>query len=603
MASLLVAQKISKTLSGKALFSDLTVTLAENERVAILGANGSGKSTLLRMLATEDKPDDGAITSRRDLHVAYVPQQDIFENDSTVFSVMDQAIAKNDRERSAKISKYLGRFGFSDRSLEVARLSGGWKKRLALARGFAQEPDLLLLDEPTNHLDIAGIEWLEDQIRGLPCAVAFVSHDRYFVEALASRVIELDRRYPNGTISSDGAYADFLDFRESFLAQLRKNQDTLSNKVRRETAWLRQGAKARTTKSKHRTAEALKMIDELKSMRLDSRAAKVEFAASGKRSKELLKAEAVSKSLGGNCLFNNFSVVLSPGTCLGVAGDNGSGKSTLLNVLIGNLKPDSGEVLHANGVKISFFDQQRKSLDPTMSLEEALMGDARSIVVNGREYVSSAWARKFLFSPEQLSVSLNRLSGGEQARVLIARLMRNPADILVLDEPTNDLDIPTLEVLEDSLEEFPGAIILVTHDRFLLDRVSTSIAGLLGDGRIELFASYLQWEIAKESREDKNAKKPALLKSNSSDSASGSFNPLANKGGQLTHAERIELGKIPEKIEKAEKQVANIEDKIAEPENASNPDKLAKLCADLSEAQKKVEGLYTRWAELEENKS
>lgn len=594
--SLLVAQKICKSISGKALFEDLTISIAEGERVGILGANGSGKSTLLRMLASEDHPDEGAVTSRRDLRVSYIPQDDIFKEGATISSVMEEAFSREDRERASKISRYLGRFGFTDRSIEVRQLSGGWRKRLALARGIAKEAELLLLDEPTNHLDIAGIEWLEELLRELPCAIAFVSHDRYFIEALASRVIEIDRRYPNGTISNTGGYADFLDYREDFLAQLRKNKETLDNKVRREVAWLRQGAKARTTKSKHRTAEALSMISQLQSMRLDSRAATVEFAASGKRSKELLKAEDISKSLGGNCLFRDFSVVLSPGVCLGIAGDNGSGKSTLLNILIGNLEPDTGSVLPANNVRISFFDQARKNLDPNLSLEESLMGDARSIVVGGREYVSSAWARKFLFSVDQLSVPVGRLSGGEQARVLIARMMRDPADILVLDEPTNDLDIPTLEVLEESLEEFPGAIILVTHDRFLLDRVSTSIAGILGDGKIEIFASYLQWEIAKEERGPKQDKKAQAkgdgAKLSHSSSATGS-------GAKLIHAERIELGKIPDKIERAERQIATIEDKLADPLSASNAEKLTQLCADLADAQKKVEELYVRWGELE----
>ena len=583
MSALLVAQKISKTIAGKDLFSQLTISVEEKERLAILGANGSGKSTLLRMLASEDRPDDGAITTRRDLKVAYVPQQDLFGASDTIGSVMDNSIPDSEADKAARISQYLGRFGFTDRSITVNELSGGWKKRLALARGFAQEPDILLLDEPTNHLDIAAIEWLEEIIKELPCAIVFVSHDRYFIESLATRVIELDRRYPNGTISNSGGYADFLDYRDGFLAQLRKTQDTLSNKVRREVAWLRQGAKARTTKSKHRTAEALKMIDELKSMQLISRSASVGFISAGKRSKELLKAEHVSKSLGGRELFRDFSVTLSPGHCLGVAGDNGSGKSTLLNILIGRLKPDKGTVTHANNVQIAFFDQARKSLDPQMPLEKALMGDAKSIVVSGKEYVSSAWAKKFLFSVDQLSTPVARLSGGEQARVLIAQMIKNPADILVLDEPTNDLDIPTLEVLEDSLEEFPGAIILVTHDRFLLDKVSTSIAGILGKGKIELFASYLQWEIAKESSSDNQSK---TLVHNISE-------------GGLSAAEKSELSKIQTKIEKAEKQLASIQDKLALPENASDADKLSKLWEELSGAQSKVDELYNRWSELE----
>lgn len=592
MPALCVAQKISKSVSGKPLFDQLTISVEENERLAILGANGSGKSTLLRILSGLDHADDGSLTGKRDLRVAYVAQQDVFADAATIRSTLESVLDPSDPAREAKISRYLGKFGFSDPGQSAAELSGGWKKRLALARGFIQEADLLLLDEPTNHLDISGIEWLEEQLQELRCSIVFVSHDRYFIETLASRVIELDRRYPNGSISSSGTYSDFLSYRQDFLAQLQKAQNSLANKVRREVEWLRQGAKARTTKSKHRTAEALKLIDQLQGMRLESNKVNFDFLTTGKRSKELLKAETISKAFGGRKLFENFSVILSPGSRLGVAGDNGSGKSTLLNVLIGNLKSDSGRVLRANNLRISFFDQARKSLNPEMSLQEALIGDAKSIVVNGREYAAPAWAMKFLFSPHQLSVPVGKLSGGEQARVLVARIMRDPADILVLDEPTNDLDIATLEVIEESLEEFPGAIIVVTHDRFLLDRISTQIAGLLGNGRIELFSSYLQWEIAKE-QSDKRVSRPTSSEASVGSRAKGV------PSGKMTYAERLELGKLPEKIEKAEARIAKLQEEVVNPEIAADAEKLKKICIELDEAQERVNQLMSRWEELE----
>jgi ATP-binding cassette subfamily F protein uup len=585
MSALIIAQNISRSIAGKPLFRSLNIGVEERERIAILGANGSGKSTLLKMFAKLDSPDDGNIIARRDLKVAYVAQQDSFEEGATIESVLTSVLDYNDTNFKAKLSKYIGKFEFADRNQKVDSLSGGWKKRLALARGCIQEADLVLLDEPTNHLDIASIEWLEDFISELPTTIVFVSHDRFFIESLATRVLELDKRYPEGVISNKGGYADFLDYRESYFSQLQKNYDVLNNKVRREVAWLRQGAKARTTKSKHRTAEALSIISELSKINLQSQNSQFEFSAANKRSKELLKLEAVSKSLGGRELFRDFSVVVSPGTRLGIAGDNGSGKSTLLNILTGKLAADRGDVTISKNTQISFFEQSRESLNPQMSLEEALMGDARSIVVAGREYVSSAWAKKFLFSVDQLSTHVGKLSGGEQARVMIARIIRSPADVLVLDEPTNDLDIQTLEVLEQSLSEFPGAVILVTHDRFLLDRVSTAIAGIMGDGRIELFASYLQWEIAKEAAaKEKTLNQKAGLQSNSK---------------ILSASDRQELTKLPDKIEKAEKQVASLEDKIAQIDANLNLDLFNKVCLELANAQKKVEDLYQRWGELE----
>jgi ATP-binding cassette subfamily F protein uup len=594
--SLVSLQQVTKLVSGRSLFESITFVLGEGERLALIGPNGAGKSTLLKIVAGLIEPDEGLVTTRRGLSVAYVPQQEEFAAGLTIRQVLEQATSDLDfGEREGRIARTLGISGFVDGDIPVERLSGGWRKRVAIARGLVREPELLLLDEPTNHLDIDGIEWLEELLQSLRCSVAFISHDRYFLESSAKRVIELDRRYPGGFLSVNGNYSEFISRRAEYYAQRQQQQESLANKVRREVEWLRQGAKARTTKSKHRTDEANRLITELKSIDLATRKPRLEFLAGAKKSKELLKAEDLRFSRGDRTLGSNLSFLLSPGARLGIVGPNGSGKSSLIKIILGEIPPDGGQVLRASNLRIAVFDQARTSLNPEQSLEEALIGDAKSFVWNGVEYTAVAWGKRFLFKPEQMTLPIKKLSGGEQARVLISRLMRTPADILILDEPTNDLDIATLEVLEESIDEFPGAVVLVTHDRYLLDRVATQVVGLSGDGISEVFASYLQWEMAREARtpQEKESAKRAPQSSDTS--------PLKRSG--LSFTEQHELSGMEKKIEKAEKRQAEIEASLNDPACAADVTKLSQLCDELSAAQGEVERLYARWGELEKKRT
>src|SRR5881397_3498204 len=511
---LLSCEAVSMAHGSRSLFDDLSFGLFEGDQAGLVGPNGSGKSTLLKILAGDTAPDRGSRSLRGGLRVGYVPQDPVFSAGRTVEDVLTAAVSRVDEEdRPGRVAQALGRAGFANGRAEVDTLSGGWKKRLAIARELAAAPDILLMDEPTNHLDVEGILWLEDVLTERARAFLVVSHDRYFLEHVATRMLELNRVYPDGLFEADGRYSEFLARRDEFLRGQAAYQDARANTVRREIEWLRRGAKARATKAKGRIKEAGRLIEELEDGRARgvTAAAGIDFTSSQRRTRRLLVARGLTKSLGGRRLVSDIDLVITPGTRVGLIGPNGSGKTTLLNLLAGTLAPDAGEIDRADDLRIVRFAQERGGLDPDQSLRRALAPEGDAVTWQGRSVHVASWAKRFLFRPEQLEVPVGRLSGGEQARILIASLMREPADVLIVDEPTNDLDIPTLEVLEDSLAEFDGALVLVTHDRFMLERVSTTILALAGLGGATTFADYSQWEAARASTAPtprKTAEKP-----------------------------------------------------------------------------------------------
>ena len=577
----------------RSLFEGLSFGLFEGDQVGLVGPNGAGKSTLLRILAGIESPDRGQRSLRTGVRVGYVPQDPVFPPRGTVEDVLTAALATMDEyERQGRIAQVLGRAGFADGRAEVAALSGGWLKRLAIARELAGEPDVLLMDEPTNHLDVEGILWLEGLLGSRARACLVVSHDRYFLEHVATRMLEVNRIYPSGLFETDGRYSDFLTRRDEFLRGQAAYEESLANIVRREIEWLRRGAKARSTKAKGRIKEADRLIEELGDARARAatRSADIDFTASGRRSRRLLVARGLAKSLGGRALVQGLDLIITPGTRVGLMGPNGSGKTTLLNVLAGALVPDAGTIERADGLRIVRFEQQRPGLDLDQSLRRALAPEGDTVTFQGRTLHVAAWAKRFLFPAEQLEVSVGRLSGGEQARIHIARLMQQPADLLILDEPTNDLDIPTLDVLEESLTTFEGGLVLVTHDRFMLDRVATGIVALDGRGGAETFADYAQWEAA---RRTGSSKTPLTLPS-----PQRGEGEKAKPRRKLGYLEQRELDTMEATILEAETAWEACQRAAEDPAIASDPAALQARYAALEAARAEVDRLYARWAEL-----
>jgi ATP-binding cassette subfamily F protein uup len=595
---LLSVQGLAKAFGAAPLFEDVAFGVFEGDHVGLIGPNGSGKSTLLRVLAGLEEPSAGTRSARKRLRIGYVEQDPTFAPDATVRSVLLGALsgeALDPEQIEARIAVTLGKASFDSDVASVASLSGGWRKRLAIARELVREPELLLLDEPTNHLDVEGILWLEDLLRREPEAFVAVSHDRYFLEAAAARVIELNRAFAEGLLDVRGRYSVFLEKKDELLAGQASYQESLRNRVRGELTWLARKAKARTRKAQARIDEAYRLQDELADLDSRSRTGSVgiDFAGTDRRTKRLLVATDLSKSFGSRAVVAGLDLVLSPGLRLGLLGANGSGKTTLLRLLAGLETPDSGSVARAPNLRVVTFDQHRSRLDPAVSLKRTLAPFGDSVVFEGRSVHVAGWAKRFLFRSEQLDTPVGRLSGGEQARALIARLMLEPADVLFLDEPTNDLDIPTLEVLEESLLEFPGALVLVTHDRYLLDRVSTRILALDGRGGVVPYADYTQWEIAQ--RETIASAPPTAARARPSPSPS----PPRPASRRLSYREQQEWDRMEAAIEAAEQAVSWADSAAADPSIAADHVALSGRLKALADAQAEVERLYARWAELE----
>jgi ATP-binding cassette subfamily F protein uup len=606
MAPILNAQNISKRFGATPLFEALTFQVDEGSRIGLIGPNGAGKSTLLAMLGGEVDTDTGEIAMRKRSTVGYVRQISEYEPGATVRGVLEAAMTRarvGENEREQRLRETLGRAGFADdgadtsirMDAEAATLSGGWRKRLAIAEELVTRPDVLLLDEPTNHLDLEGIEWLEGLLRAASFAYVVVTHDRYFLENVADEVVDLNRIYPEGLMRVKGSYSKFLGEREAWLESHQKAQESLRNRVRTEIEWLRRGPKARATKAKARIDNANALIAQLADSESRSRTATagISFEASQRQTKRLIELDGVGVELGGREILRDVSFGLTNGMKLGLVGPNGSGKTTLLRAMTGDLEVSAGTVRRAASLRIVYFSQMRE-LDTSLTLRRALAPDSDSVIYQDRVVHVASYAARFLFTGEQLNQPVERLSGGERARVLIARLMLEQADVLILDEPTNDLDIPTLEILEEALLEFRGALVLVTHDRYLLDRVTNVVVGLDGRGNAALFADYLQWEdwrAESGSISVQAAQKPARAPGATPSS-------IAKK--KLSYIEQRELDSIVARIDALDAALAAARERVEDPAVATDASALTEALAELDVAQKSHDAAYERWAELTE---
>ena len=616
MAPILNAQSISKQFGAMPLFREISLTVEDGDRIGLIGPNGAGKSTLLAILAGQVTPDEGELAVRKRARAAYVPQDSRFAAGLTIRQVLERALAaahRDESEREGLLRELAGRAGFSDLGVEAAALSGGWRKRLAIVEALVSEPDVMLLDEPTNHLDLAGIEWLEELLTSSSFAAVTVSHDRYFLESTSSQIVELNRIFADGLLRVKGNFSRFLEEKQAYLESQNKQQESLRNRVRTEIEWLRRGPKARATKSKARIDTANAMIDKLKD--IDARTvvstAGIDFDASLRKTKRLVEFKNVAcdvpgaespdhpgEILSGRRLFTGLNFILTAGMKVGLVGPNGSGKTTLLRLLRGKIDAAEGTIRRADALRMVYFSQMRE-LDESLTLRRALAPEGDAVMHQGREVHVASWAARFLFTSEQLNQPVRNLSGGERARVLIAKLMLEPADVLLLDEPTNDLDIPTLEILEENLLDFPGALVLVTHDRYLLNSVSSTVLGLDGLGHTGRFADYAQWEDWIAGREEDERRANSANAASTANSASSSSS--AKK--KLSYLEAREFAAIEKRVEESDARLSAARERVEDPSIATDAAELQEALKELDAAQHENDALYSRWAELTEKSS
>jgi ATP-binding cassette subfamily F protein uup len=600
MPPILNAQGLTKAFGATALFREISFTVSDGDRIGLIGPNGAGKSTLLKVLAGEEDADAGDVAIRKRARVGYVKQESEFATGLTVREVLESALKRanvSEGEHEGRLRETSGRIGFPSLDVEAAKLSGGWRKRLAIAEAVVTHPDVLLLDEPTNHLDLAGISWLEGLLNEANFACVLVSHDRYFLENVATEIVELNRVYADGLLRLKGTYSKFLEGKEAYMEAQSKLQDALKNRVKIEVDWLRRGPKARSTKAKARIDNANDLIGQLKEVnsRVQTATAGIDFSATERQTKRLVELEDVSITLGDRKIVEGLNFLITSGVRVGLVGPNGSGKTTLLRLLTGELEASAGVMKKAPLLKIVYFSQMRE-LDEDVTLRRALAPDSDSVVYQGRVVHVASYATKFLFTSEQLNQPVERLSGGERARVLIAKLMLEPADLLLLDEPTNDLDIATLEILEESLLEYTGALVLVTHDRYMLDRVSTVVLGLDGKGGSERFSDYSQWEQWRGAKVEEAIAPGATGKA----VASAVTSPASGGKKKLSYLEAREFAGIEAAVEAAEDRLQTARDMMERQDVVTDAAKLTAAMEEMDAAQAAADGLYARWAELTE---
>ena len=614
------------------LLDNAAFEIDAGERVAVIGRNGTGKSTLLKILNGDVVPDAGQIWRAPGLESARLDQDVPLVSDRVVFDVVAEGLGRQGdlvkayHHAVVALSATPTEAGLADlgrlqqeleerdgwraeqrvelivsrlslpADVRVDTLSGGWKRRVMLARALVSQPGLLLLDEPTNHLDIAAIGWLEDFLAEYPGAVAFVTHDRAFLRRLATRIIELDR----GRLTSwPGDYDTFLDKKEAWLANEATANQKFDKKLAEEESWLRQGVKARRTRNEGRVRALEAMRVERAARRDVSGQVRLAIGAADRSGHIVFDVEDVSVALGGKPVVRAFSTRISRGDRVGLIGPNGSGKTTLLRLLTGELAPDSGHIERGTNLEVVYFDQQREQLDPDRTVVDTVGDGNDTVMVGGQPRHVHGYLSDFLFAPERAQSPVRALSGGERNRLLLARLFTKPANVLILDEPTNDLDLDTLEVLEAQLADFPGTVLLVSHDRAFLDNVVTSVFVFEGDGTIqEYVGGYDDWARRREAIARQAEAAAAAAEQTGAHKAD--TRSRRDASGKLSFKEKRELEGLPARIESIETEIQALETSLASPDFYREAPSVVRAAVERrDQLTRDRDAAYARWSELE----
>lgn len=592
MQSLVVlsAQNISMSYSEKPLLKDTSLFIDEKDKIGLIGTNGTGKSTLLKIIAGIVNPLGGTITTARGSKISYLPQNPDFSEDKTVIEqVFDTASLTQQEFKEYEAKAILTKLGIIDFDKKVSLLSGGQKKRVAIAAALVNPCDLLILDEPTNHLDIQMVEWLENMLKKLNCAILMVTHDRYFLERVVNRIVELDNA---NLYSYEANYTKFLEIKamreESLISSERKRQTILKH----ELEWIRRGPRARGTKSKSR----IDNYNELKEREGIQEASKLDLSSVATRlGRKTIEINSVSKSFDGNCVINDFEYIITRDARIGIVGSNGAGKSTLLNMIAGKIKPDSGNIVIGDTVKIGYFSQECEEMDMSMKVIDYIKDVSENIKTVDGVLTASQMLEKFLFDDSLQYNTISRLSGGERRRLFLLRVIMDAPNILLLDEPTNDIDIQTLAILEEYLIDFKGAVVTVSHDRYFLDRVTNSIFVLSKGGNLkEYIGGYSDYLAVYEEE------KAILLKEKTAKNKNNDKNYNQNKPKKLKFSfkEQFEYDRIDDDISELEDKIDGITKEIQK--QSSNYDKLTELLAEKKELECKLDEKMDRWAYLNE---
>jgi ATP-binding cassette subfamily F protein uup len=638
--TLLKFTDVSLAYGATPLLEQVSWQVARGERVCIIGRNGTGKSSMLRLVKGEQAPDDGEIWRAPSLKIGELPQELPRADERTVFDVVAEGLAgvgellaqyhhlsQNihtdedlnklmhvQQELEAKdgwrlqqlVDSTLSRLQLpADKTL--AELSGGWRRRVLLAQALVAEPDLLLLDEPTNHLDIGAIAWLEEALVNFNGAVLFITHDRSFLQNLATRILELDRGH---LIDWNGDYASFLVHKEQQLAAEESASALFDKKLAQEEVWIRQGIKARRTRNEGRVRALKAMRAERAERRERQGKATFQVETADKSGKQVIVVESVSFAhAGGEPLIRDFSMVLQRGDRIGLLGANGTGKTTLLKLLLGDLQPTGGSIEVGTKLEVAYFDQLRHQLEPEKTVIDNVAEGRDFITIDGQSRHVLSYLGDFLFSPQRARTPVKALSGGERARLLLAKLFSKPANLLVLDEPTNDLDVETLELLEEVLLNFPGTVLMVSHDRVFLDNVVTSTLVFEGNGQVrEYVGGYQDWLrqggsprlLGASDKADSDKAEKAAAKSEPAATASPVSEPVPAAKKKLSYKLQRELEAIPGQIDAVEQQLAALQVETSDPAFYSRPaEEVSTALAQLESLQQELDGLLERWAELE----